>query len=115
MAAAVAATLSPPPLPPLPSHSFLSPLFVSFHKASRSGGTWRLRGCIGTLEARPLAGALHDYALTSALRDRRFPPVEARELPLLRCTVSLLSAFEAATGWEDWEVGTHGERGCCCP
>lgn len=45
----------------------------------------------------------------SALRDRRFPPIEARELPNLRCTVSLLTCFEAAAGWEDWEIGKHGE------
>ena len=45
----------------------------------------------------------------SALRDRRFAPIEARELPQLKCTVSLLSGFETAGGWEDWEVGTHGE------
>lgn len=45
----------------------------------------------------------------SALRDRRFAPIEARELPQLKCTVSLLSGFEVATGWEDWEIGTHGE------
>ena len=45
----------------------------------------------------------------SALRDRRFAPIEARELPQLKCTVSLLSGFEPAAGPEDWEVGTHGE------
>ena len=128
---------------------------MSWHKASsRAGGGERLRGCIGTLEARPLHGGLRDYALTrceaaaaalrsascaaglrpprccgaaseasstpllpsthppacSALRDRRFPPIEARELPALRCTVSLLSAFEPAAAWDDWEVGTHGAR-----
>ncbi|KAI7841020.1 hypothetical protein COHA_005248 [Chlorella ohadii] len=96
---------------PLPVPGFedaTCPLFVSWHKASRLGGDLRLRGCIGTLEPRPLHTALRDYALTSALRDRRFAPIEARELPQLKCTVSLLSGFETAGGWEDWEVGTHG-------
>lgn len=93
-----------------------SPLFVSWHKASsRAGGGERLRGCIGTLEARPLRAGLRDYALTSALRDRRFSPIEARELPALRCTVSLLSAFEPAAAWDDWEVGTHGAGGRAVP
>ena len=87
-----------------------SPLFVTWHKASsRPGGQPRLRGCIGTLEARQLRTALGEYALTSALRDRRFSPVEAHELPHLSCTVSLLHSFEAAAGPEDWEIGTHGE------
>lgn len=46
-------------------HSLLrSPLFVSWHKRSRQGDGVRLRGCIGTLEPRPLRAALHDYALT---------------------------------------------------
>lgn len=45
----------------------------------------------------------------SALRDSRFSPVAARELPALSCGVSLLSRFErAAGGWDDWEVGVHG-------
>ena len=41
-----------------------SPLFVSWHKTSRLGGDPRLRGCIGTLEPRPLHTAVRDYALT---------------------------------------------------
>jgi AMMECR1 domain-containing protein len=44
----------------------------------------------------------------SALRDRRFPPIEAHELSLLHCTVSFLHSFEKAAGWSDWEVGKHG-------
>jgi uncharacterized protein (TIGR00296 family) len=88
--------------------SCCSPLFVSWHKVSRLGGDSRLRGCIGTLEPQPLHSAVRTYALTSALRDRRFPPVDAKELPHLRCTVSLLSCFEPAAAWDDWEIGTHG-------
>ncbi|PRW61176.1 hypothetical protein C2E21_0267 [Chlorella sorokiniana] len=96
------------PLPALGFEDATCPLFVSWHKASRHGGDSRLRGCIGTLEPRPLHTAVRDYALTSALRDRRFAPIEARELLQLKCTVSLLSGFEAAGGWEDWEIGVHG-------
>ena len=50
-------------LPPrLPAHR--SPLFVTWNKAHAPGGGLRLRGCIGTLEPRPLHTAVRDYALT---------------------------------------------------
>lgn len=89
------------------SCSFCSSLFITWNKEYRTGDT-RLRGCIGTLEPKPLRAALQEYALTSALRDRRFPPVSRKELAALHCTVSLLSAFEHAAGWQDWQIGTHG-------
>jgi hypothetical protein len=49
----------------------------------------------------------------SALRDSRFAPITARELPALACGVSLLHAFEPAEGAYDWEVGGRlaGRRG----
>lgn len=40
-----------------------SPLFVTWNKASRRGGEYRLRGCIGTFEARNLHTSLREYAL----------------------------------------------------
>lgn len=40
----------------------------------------------------------------SALRDRRFPPIQAREIPYLECTVSLLTDYEPAANHLDWEV-----------
>ena len=55
----------------------------------------RLRGCIGTLEARlPLVEdvALHAYA--AAFEDPRFPPVEADEAGLLELHISVLSPPE---------------------
>eukprot|EP00775_Hariotina_reticulata_P013589 gene13589-13714_t len=83
------------------------PLFVTWNKISSSGRS-QLRGCIGTLEPRRLHTALKDYALTSALRDTRFPPVQQHEVAQLSCSVSLLSCFEEAANWQDWEIGTHG-------
>ncbi|KAK9806209.1 hypothetical protein WJX72_005462 [[Myrmecia] bisecta] len=83
------------------------PLFVTWNKASRQGDI-RLRGCIGTLEPRQLHTALRDYALTSALRDRRFSPVTLKELASLHCTVSLLHNFTEAASWQDWQAGRHG-------
>lgn len=40
----------------------------------------------------------------SAFRDRRFPPIQAKELPYLQCTVSLLTNYENAANYLDWEV-----------
>ncbi|KAE8646635.1 hypothetical protein Csa_004840 [Cucumis sativus] len=78
------------------------PLFVTWKKVV-NGGEPRLRGCIGTLEARCLINGFKDYALNSALRDRRFPPIQPKELPYLECTVSILVDYEIATNYLDWE------------
>ncbi|OVA10006.1 AMMECR1 domain [Macleaya cordata] len=83
------------------------PLFVTWKKVV-NGGEPRLRGCIGTLEARTLINGFKDYALTSALRDRRFSPIQPKELPYLECTVSILTDYETALHYLDWEIGTHG-------
>ncbi|KAM0934516.1 putative AMMECR1 domain-containing protein [Dioscorea sansibarensis] len=83
------------------------PLFVTWKKAV-NGGEPRLRGCIGTLEARDIITGFRDYALTSALRDRRFPPIQAKEIPYLECTVSVLADYESGLHYLDWEVGKHG-------
>lgn len=83
------------------------PLFVTWKKVV-NGGEPRLRGCIGTLEARCIINGFKDYALTSALRDRRFPPIQAKELPTLLCTVSILTNYETGANYLDWEVGKHG-------
>ncbi|CAN1268422.1 Uncharacterized protein At2g38710 [Linum perenne] len=77
------------------------PLFVTWKKVV-NGGEPRLRGCIGTLEARYLINGFKDYALT------RFPPIQAKELPSLECTVSILTNYETANNYLDWEVGVHG-------
>uniref|UniRef100_A0A7N0TQC8 AMMECR1 domain-containing protein n=1 Tax=Kalanchoe fedtschenkoi TaxID=63787 RepID=A0A7N0TQC8_KALFE len=83
------------------------PLFVTWKKAV-NGEEARLRGCIGTLQARQLISGFRDYALTSALRDRRFSPIQAKELPYLECTVSILTDYENGADHLDWEVGKHG-------
>lgn len=51
---------------------------------------------------------MQEYALTSALRDRRFSPIELSELQHLHCTVSLLHSFEYNRSWDEWEIGVHG-------
>ncbi|XP_062206061.1 uncharacterized protein At2g38710-like [Phragmites australis] len=98
-------TGDPPPPPAFEDGNH--PLFVTWKKAT-NGSEPRLRGCIGTLEPRQIASGFKDYALTSALRDRRFPPIQSKELPSLECTVSILTDYETAQNYLDWEVGTHG-------
>ncbi|KAF0930670.1 hypothetical protein E2562_034199 [Oryza meyeriana var. granulata] len=94
--------------PPLPDfEEGIHPLFVTWKKAT-NGSEPRLRGCIGTLEARQIVTGFKEYALTSALRDRRFPPIQSKELPYLECTVSILTEYETALNHLDWEVGKHG-------
>ena len=55
-----------------------------------------LRGCIGSLEAcRPLLDDLRSNALAAALRDPRFPPLTAAELPDVDIEVSVLGTPQA--------------------
>ena len=109
---------------PLPESPPLTPLFVTWEKksgvsvvldlGSDSNNTdedtqWNLRGCIGTLQPADLRVSLKQYALHSALQDRRFKPITLEELPTLRVGVSLLIQFEECEkGCYDWEVGRHG-------
>jgi AmmeMemoRadiSam system protein A len=52
----------------------------------------RLRGCIGGLEAQlPLAEDVRRHALSAALDDFRFPPVQPEELPEIVIEISRLS------------------------
>ncbi|KAG9303283.1 hypothetical protein G9A89_013609 [Geosiphon pyriformis] len=82
------------------------PLFVTWNIINH--GNTRLRGCIGNFEALPLHSGLKEYAITSAFHDRRFSPITIRELATLQCSVSLLTNFEDATDYLDWELGVHG-------
>ncbi|EUC65248.1 AMMECR 1 family protein [Rhizoctonia solani AG-3 Rhs1AP] len=85
------------------------PLFVTWNTvSSRYLGGVRLRGCIGNFEAMSLDEGIKEYALISALRDHRFRPIEEKELRKLECVVSLLTDFEDAESYMDWEVGVHG-------
>ncbi len=69
-----------------------------------------LRGCIGQTAAYlPLGEAVRQSALSAALRDPRFPPLEAEELDRIRIEISILSPFRRVTDVEtDIQVGTHG-------
>lgn len=82
------------------------PLFVTW----KIGRDRRLRGCIGTFTAMSLHNGLREYAITSAMKDSRFQPVTKDELARLSCSVSILTRFEDAQDYLDWEVGRHGIR-----
>ncbi len=55
----------------------------------------RLRGCIGSLEARrPLVEDVAENAFAAAFRDPRFPPVQDHEFPQLEIHISILGRPE---------------------
>jgi uncharacterized protein (TIGR00296 family) len=86
-----------------------TPLFITWEKQRNAAQqAYVLRGCIGTLSPRPLSSAIGEYALTAALRDRRFEPMRVEEIKELRVAVSLLVQYEQCDHVHDWEVGVHG-------
>jgi uncharacterized protein len=77
-------------------------VFVTLHARGR------LRGCIGVIEAfEPLGESIARCAASAALRDPRFSPVRAEELPELQIELSLLSSPEPILP-ENIEIGKHG-------
>ncbi len=68
-----------------------------------------LRGCIGyTSPVKPLYITVRDTATLAALRDPRFPPVTAPELPRLAYEISVLSPLRRVTDIEQIKVGRDG-------
>ncbi len=82
-----------------------------------------LRGCIGRIEAsEPLARLVPDVALDAALRDSRFSPVTAQELPELQVEVSVLTppvkiakAEEIVPGRDGVILESQGHSGVFLP
>ncbi|AHC16229.1 AmmeMemoRadiSam system protein A [Salinispira pacifica] len=78
-------------------------LFVTLKKSRE------LRGCIGRIVTdQPLEHSLAAVSRNAAFRDRRFPPLQAGELPECEISLSLLSPPEPAEGPEAFRVGEHG-------
>jgi AmmeMemoRadiSam system protein A len=68
----------------------------------------RLRGCIGVIEeSEPLGEAIVRCAVSAALQDPRFSPVDTAELVGLDIEISILSPPTLLPP-EDIEVGKHG-------
>jgi hypothetical protein len=68
-----------------------------------------LRGCIGFITgAKPLYLGVRDAATFAALRDSRFPPVNAWELPELEYEISVLTPFRRILDVKEIRVGRDG-------
>jgi len=93
-------------VPDAVSDEHLSDERGAFVTLSESGA---LRGCIGyTSAVKPLYLTVRDTATLAALRDPRFQPVAASELPQLAYEVSVLSPLRRVTDIERIKVGEHG-------
>jgi uncharacterized protein (TIGR00296 family) len=97
---------APPPLPQVFYEK--RGVFVTLNE----GGT--LRGCIGLpYPVRPLVEAIQEAAVSAALQDPRFLPVEPEDLPKIRVEVTVLSVPEPVEVPPEQrescvEVGVHG-------
>ena len=68
-----------------------------------------LRGCIGLIAAeKPLYLGVRDAATSAALRDPRFPPMTAAELPNLQYEISVLTPFRRVLDVKEVRVGRDG-------
>jgi AmmeMemoRadiSam system protein A len=77
--------------------------FTTLHLA----GT--LRGCIGYIEAvEALSRTIEETAVAAAFHDPRFPPLVAREYPLIDLEISVLSPLEPLADPADLVPGKHG-------
>lgn len=85
--------------------------FVSLHRDRQ------LRGCIGQLEPdQELFRIVQQCALSAALTDPRFPPLEEEELAGLDIEISVLTPLRRVLNVDEIVVGKHGlfvVRGHC--
>lgn len=92
-----------PPAPPETTLVAPQGAFVTLTK------NHRLRGCIGmTMPIAPLYLTVIECAISAALRDPRFTPLEPHELAQTRIEISVLSPFFVVGDPQHIEVGKHG-------
>jgi AmmeMemoRadiSam system protein A len=78
----------------------------AFVTLTKSGA---LRGCIGfTSPVKPLYMTVRDTATLAAMRDPRFHPVSAAELPHLDYEISVLSPLRRVLDVQQIKIGEHG-------
>lgn len=95
-----------PALPVLADEPFFNLPAALFVTLNKSGS---LRGCIGNVTpSYTLRDAVVRNALSAAFEDRRFEPLSAEELPLVRFEISVLSPLERAAGHDEVKPGVHG-------
>ncbi|MBX7153237.1 AmmeMemoRadiSam system protein A [bacterium] len=69
----------------------------------------RLRGCVGMIEGeRELYWTVNEAAVSAALHDSRFNPVQRDEIKDLFIEISVLSPLEVIKNPNDVVVGKHG-------
>jgi AmmeMemoRadiSam system protein B/AmmeMemoRadiSam system protein A len=92
-----------------PSENLSEPLMedrAAFVTITKKG---ELRGCVGYTGAlQSLALTVRDVAALAALRDPRFPPVNASELPNLKYEISVLSPLHRVSDSKQIRLGEHG-------
>lgn len=77
--------------------------FVTLHKDGE------LRGCIGTFKGRkPLAEGIQEMAISAALNDHRFSPVEYSELKDINIEISVLTPLKPISSLDEFKLGKHG-------
>jgi len=95
-----------PYAPTEPASETLNREYGAFTTLTEGGA---LRGCIGyTSPVKPLYMTVRDTATMAALRDPRFRPVTAEELPKLAYEISVLSPLRRVTDVEQIKVGRDG-------
>ncbi|MHB0912983.1 MAG: AmmeMemoRadiSam system protein A [Armatimonadota bacterium] len=92
------------PLPAPPELSERAGAFICLKKHGQ------LRGCIGTIEAvhPDLAHEIINNAISAAIDDPRFEPVDSEELDDLEYTVDVLSAAEPVTSLDELDPKRYG-------
>lgn len=86
-------------------------LFVSLHEAPRRGEEeGRLRGCIGSVvpSAPTFRDELAHVAVSAAMSDPRFPPLQPEELDGLDITVYLLGELEPISDISELDPARYG-------
>ena len=92
--------------PPSNASATLNQEHGAFTTLKKSGV---LRGCIGYTSAeKPLYITVRDTATLAAMRDPRFSPVTASELPSLQYEISVMSPLRRVTDIQQIKVGQHG-------
>ena len=78
-------------------------VFVSLHKNGE------LRGCIGHFEGdKSLWSIVREMAISSAISDNRFPPVEAFEMAQIDIEISVLTPLRPIKSEKEIVLGKHG-------